>query len=371
MHMVGRNQIYTANARHFWGEITDYTVVYGVHIQFWPTLLIHVTHFTHVAHFTHIAHFTHVADCTILISVFSAGTVCLHHSGQLFHIRCSFHARCWLHISYFCVQCRYSLISVFISYFCVHLLFLCSVQVRCVCTIHVSLHTRPCPPHSSWTTGMYDVYVQFWLTFRQGKTHCFLHSSENVGTCTMCMYCSGQLAHDCCWKCAANMDVHVHLQEICTRQNRTCCPIYHIQIQCVHLCTYVCVCGCGCGCVCVCAVLTPLYTRQNRPPPYAIRVTGGHLRQGVSLAVDSEERWEEQLKQVRMLYEKEKKNNYAGSTRMQYRQWKAPPRQSRKCTCNYNLGKEPVLLPSITGHFIVRLLWLKGFIKGANGSQAG
>ena len=156
MHMVGRNQIYTANARHFWGEITDYTVVYGVHIQFWPTLLIHVTHFTHVAHFTHIAHFTHVADCTILISVFSAGTVCLHHSGQLFHIRCSFHARCWLHISYFCVQCRYSLISVFISYFC--------VQCR------------------------YGVFAPFTSACTHGLAHLTVLEQR---ACTMCMYSSG------------------------------------------------------------------------------------------------------------------------------------------------------------------------------------
>jgi hypothetical protein len=37
---VGHNYIYTVNVWYFWQEITKYTVIYGVYIWFWPTLLI-------------------------------------------------------------------------------------------------------------------------------------------------------------------------------------------------------------------------------------------------------------------------------------------------------------------------------------------
>jgi hypothetical protein len=36
---VGQNHIYTVYIRYFGREITKYSVIYGVNIRFWPTLL--------------------------------------------------------------------------------------------------------------------------------------------------------------------------------------------------------------------------------------------------------------------------------------------------------------------------------------------
>jgi hypothetical protein len=44
INRVGQNHMYMVHVRLFFGsKITKYTVIYGVQIQFWPTLFIHYT----------------------------------------------------------------------------------------------------------------------------------------------------------------------------------------------------------------------------------------------------------------------------------------------------------------------------------------
>jgi hypothetical protein len=37
---VGQNHIHTMCIRYFWQRITKYTVLNGVYVRFWPTLLV-------------------------------------------------------------------------------------------------------------------------------------------------------------------------------------------------------------------------------------------------------------------------------------------------------------------------------------------